>query len=179
MGSVFCAETRGTGESVDDCTALPVRGCPPIGDRALFDKSCARWAHLPDTDYREPREVWLDGTSLHPIVDDDGQGESQRCHGRVALYLFNPFLVNPTASRVEIALFGATVVSWRTGMSCSTNAEGELTATAGTGTERLWMSSLSNREGKAPIRGGIPLAFPQVGSRRMAARMRDWLGLRV
>ena len=28
--------------------------------------------------------------------------------------------------------------------------------------EKLWMSSLSCRDGSGPIRGGIPIAFPQV-----------------
>ena len=45
---------------------------------------------------------------------------------------------------VDVALYGATVVSWRTG-----------------GTERLWMSSLSRMDESGPIRGGVPIAFPQ------------------
>ncbi|KAJ8612257.1 hypothetical protein CTAYLR_002901 [Chrysophaeum taylorii] len=44
----------------------------------------------------------------------------------------------------RVALFGATVISWRTGAR-----------------DRLWMSSLSARDGSAPIRGGVPIAFPQ------------------
>ncbi|KAJ1451615.1 galactose mutarotase-like domain-containing protein [Pelagophyceae sp. CCMP2097] len=44
----------------------------------------------------------------------------------------------------EVALFGATVLSWRCG-----------------GAERLWVSSLSAMDGSAPIRGGVPIAFPQ------------------
>lgn len=44
----------------------------------------------------------------------------------------------------DIFLFGAHVTSWVTN-----------------GRERLWMSTLSPKDGRAPIRGGIPIAFPQ------------------
>ena len=40
--------------------------------------------------------------------------------------------------------FGAHTVSWQVG-----------------GEERTWMSGLSKLDGSAPIRGGVPLAFPQ------------------
>lgn len=45
----------------------------------------------------------------------------------------------------RVALLGATVISW-----CTSN-----------GRERLWMSSLSSRDGVNAIRGGVPIAFPQ------------------
>lgn len=47
-------------------------------------------------------------------------------------------------SSLELFLFGAHIVDW------SVN-----------GVERLWISSLSAMDGSAPIRGGIPIAFPQ------------------
>lgn len=43
-----------------------------------------------------------------------------------------------------VAKFGATVIKWE----CC-------------GAERLWISTLSPMDGSAPIRGGIPIAFPQ------------------
>ena len=48
-------------------------------------------------------------------------------------------------SSCKLYLYGAHITSWETN-----------------GKERLWMSSLSCLSGKAPIRGGIPIAFPQV-----------------
>lgn len=47
----------------------------------------------------------------------------------------------------EVYLFGAHVVSWQTA-----------------GVERFWMSSLSAMDGSGPIRGGVPIAFPQFAS---------------
>ena len=49
---------------------------------------------------------------------------------------------------VDIAFFGAHIVSWKT-----PGAAGAV--------ERLWMSSCSPVDGSAPIRGGIPIAWPQ------------------
>merc|ERR1712070_1341837 len=49
-----------------------------------------------------------------------------------------------TTSTARIYLFGAHVTSW----TCY-------------GREMLWMSSLSNFDGSAPIRGGVPIAWPQ------------------
>lgn len=60
-------------------------------------------------------------------------------------------------SVVQVALYGATVVSWRTGVrGDDLGARGPTS-----GEERLWTSSLSARDGSAPIRGGVPIAFPQ------------------
>jgi glucose-6-phosphate 1-epimerase len=58
----------------------------------------------------------------------------------------------PSGSRatLEMCLFGAHVTSWK----CFTSSDCH-------GNEYLWMSSLSNLDGSAPIRGGIPIAFPQ------------------
>jgi len=62
-----------------------------------------------------------------------------------------------TWSVVRVALYGATVISWRTGVrGDDLGARGPTT-----GAERLWMSGLSARDGSAPIRGGVPIAFPQ------------------
>ena len=50
---------------------------------------------------------------------------------------------------VDVALFGAHICSWKT------------PGTAGQPVERLWMSSLAHMDGSAPIRGGIPIVWPQ------------------
>jgi len=47
-------------------------------------------------------------------------------------------------AKVEVWTFGAHTVSWQVD-----------------GVERTWMSGLSKMDGSAPIRGGVPLAFPQ------------------
>lgn len=47
-------------------------------------------------------------------------------------------------AKVELWTFGAHVVSWQV-----------------EGVERTWMSRLSKMDGSAPIRGGVPLAWPQ------------------
>ena len=48
-----------------------------------------------------------------------------------------------------MALFGAHITSWTT------------IGAAGLPVERLWMSSCLAMDGSAPIRGGIPIAWPQ------------------
>ncbi|KAJ1959907.1 hypothetical protein IWQ62_004426 [Dispira parvispora] len=55
-------------------------------------------------------------------------------------------LTHPTGASCEIKTFGATVTSWKVH-----------------GQERLFLSRLSDLEGNKPIRGGIPLVFPQFG----------------
>ena len=52
-------------------------------------------------------------------------------------------------SSVDVALFGGHVTSWKT------------VGADGNAVERLWLSSLSAMDGTAPIRGGIPIAWPQ------------------
>lgn len=47
-------------------------------------------------------------------------------------------------AKAELWTFGAHTVSWQVD-----------------GVERTWMSGLSKMDGTAPIRGGVPLAFPQ------------------
>ena len=47
-------------------------------------------------------------------------------------------------AKVQVWTFGAHTVSWQVD-----------------GVERTWMSGLSKMDGSAPIRGGVPLAFPQ------------------
>ncbi|KAL2018393.1 hypothetical protein VTK56DRAFT_871 [Thermocarpiscus australiensis] len=54
----------------------------------------------------------------------------------------------PTGERVEVLLYGATVVSWR-------DAAGE---------EKLWVSEAAAVDGSRPVRGGIPLVFPVFGT---------------
>lgn len=49
----------------------------------------------------------------------------------------------PTGDSVEVLLFGASVISWKTA-----------------GKERLWLSSAAKLDGSKPVRGGIPVVFP-------------------
>lgn len=50
----------------------------------------------------------------------------------------------PTGEQVEVLLYGATVISWK-----SSN-----------GKENLFLSSNTHLDGIKPVRGGIPLVFP-------------------
>lgn len=50
----------------------------------------------------------------------------------------------PSGESVEILLYGATVVSWK-------SADGK---------ENLFLSSKAHLDGSKPVRGGIPLVFP-------------------
>lgn len=52
--------------------------------------------------------------------------------------------VLPTGESVEVMLYGATVISWK-------SASGE---------EKLWLSEAAKLDGSKPVRGGIPLVFP-------------------
>ncbi|KAL9606885.1 MAG: hypothetical protein Q9167_008134 [Letrouitia subvulpina] len=53
----------------------------------------------------------------------------------------------PTGESVQILLYGATVVSWK----------------SATGNENLFLSSKAHLDGSKPVRGGIPLVFPVFG----------------
>ena len=50
----------------------------------------------------------------------------------------------PSGESVTVLLFGATVISWK----------------SGDGTENLWLSSKADLSGKKAVRGGIPVVFP-------------------
>ena len=50
----------------------------------------------------------------------------------------------PTGERVEVLLYGATVVSWK----------------SANGKENLFLSEKAHLDGSKPVRGGIPLVFP-------------------
>ncbi|KAI7335703.1 galactose mutarotase-like protein [Hortaea werneckii] len=52
----------------------------------------------------------------------------------------------PTGDSVEVLLYGATVVSWKSN-----------------GKENLWVSSAAKLDGSKPVRGGIPVVFPCFG----------------
>jgi glucose-6-phosphate 1-epimerase len=52
--------------------------------------------------------------------------------------------VLPTGESVEVLLFGATVLSWKTAA----------------GQEKLWVSEAAKLDGSKPVRGGIPIVFP-------------------
>jgi len=53
----------------------------------------------------------------------------------------------PTGESVEILLYGATIVSWKTA----------------NGDEKLWLSEAANLDGSKAVRGGIPVVFPVFG----------------
>ncbi|KAL9584315.1 MAG: hypothetical protein Q9212_002196 [Teloschistes hypoglaucus] len=53
----------------------------------------------------------------------------------------------PTGERVDVLLYGATVISWK----------------SANGTENLFLSSKAHLDGSKPVRGGIPLVFPAFG----------------
>ncbi|MDO9405116.1 MAG: D-hexose-6-phosphate mutarotase [Polaromonas sp.] len=57
----------------------------------------------------------------------------------------------PAGDRVRIALHGAHVLSW----------------TTADGTERLYLSPKAHLDGRNPIRGGVPLCFPQFNQREL------------
>lgn len=57
-------------------------------------------------------------------------------------------------SECRLFTFGAHITSWKVVSDPPDPA-------APQGQEMLWMSSLSALDGSAPIRGGIPIAFPQ------------------
>ncbi|KAF2766628.1 galactose mutarotase-like protein [Teratosphaeria nubilosa] len=52
----------------------------------------------------------------------------------------------PTGDSVEVLLFGATVYSWKS-----------------SGRENLWLSSAAKMDGSKPVRGGVPVCFPNFG----------------
>ncbi|GAB7349423.1 hypothetical protein MBLNU459_g8536t3 [Dothideomycetes sp. NU459] len=52
----------------------------------------------------------------------------------------------PTGDSVEVLLYGATVLSWKSN-----------------GKERLWLSEGASLDGKKAVRGGIPVVFPVFG----------------
>ncbi|KAI9665940.1 MAG: hypothetical protein M1821_003875 [Bathelium mastoideum] len=52
----------------------------------------------------------------------------------------------PTGESVEVLLYGATVISWKSG-----------------GVENLWLSEKAALDGSKPVRGGIPVVFPVFG----------------
>ncbi|EGP88419.1 unnamed protein product [Zymoseptoria tritici ST99CH_1A5] len=54
--------------------------------------------------------------------------------------------VLPTGDSVEVLLYGASVISWKTN-----------------GKERLWLSTAAKLDGSKPVRGGIPVVFPAFG----------------
>ncbi|KAL8738385.1 MAG: hypothetical protein Q9181_000807 [Wetmoreana brouardii] len=53
----------------------------------------------------------------------------------------------PTGERVDVLLYGATVISWK----------------SANGKENLFLSSKAHLDGSKPVRGGIPLVFPVFG----------------
>jgi len=50
----------------------------------------------------------------------------------------------PSGESVEVLLFGASVVSWK----------------SAAGAENLWVSDAAKLDGSKPVRGGIPVVFP-------------------
>ncbi|KIY52740.1 glucose-6-phosphate 1-epimerase [Fistulina hepatica ATCC 64428] len=60
---------------------------------------------------------------------------------------------HPKGSSTEILLYGATVLSWKSGSPKDH-----------TPVERLFVSSTASLDGSKPVRGGIPVVFPCFGS---------------
>jgi glucose-6-phosphate 1-epimerase len=80
-------------------------------------------------------------------------------HGQPALRLHGP-----QGSEATVSLFGAQVLSWRTP----------------DGRERLYLSEQARFDGASAIRGGVPVCFPQFGTRgplprHGLVRTRAWL----
>jgi len=71
-------------------------------------------------------------------------------NGLSKVVLSLPSSSSSSSSSAEVYLLGATITSWKTG--------------SGAGVEHLFLSSQSHFDlAKKPIRGGIPLVFPQFG----------------
>jgi len=70
-------------------------------------------------------------------VDITGEGGSQKVVASL-----------PSGESVEVYLFGATVTSWKSN---------------GGQTENLWVSEAADLTGNKPIRGGVPVVFPNFG----------------
>lgn len=70
-------------------------------------------------------------------VDIIGEGGSQKVVASL-----------PSGESVEVHLFGATVTSWKSN---------------GGKTENLWVSESADLTGNKPIRGGVPVVFPNFG----------------
>ncbi|KAI0778185.1 galactose mutarotase-like protein [Trametes elegans] len=62
-------------------------------------------------------------------------------------------LEHPKGSSVEILYYGATVISWKSG-----------SATHPQPVERLFVSGKAALDGSKPVRGGIPVVFPNFGA---------------
>jgi glucose-6-phosphate 1-epimerase len=61
--------------------------------------------------------------------------------------------MNFKGSSVEILFYGATVISWKSATAQNTNL-----------VERLFVSSKASLDGSKPVRGGIPVVFPNFGA---------------
>ncbi|EPQ60813.1 galactose mutarotase-like protein [Gloeophyllum trabeum ATCC 11539] len=70
----------------------------------------------------------------------------QQTNGRV-------ILTHPKGASAEILLYGATVISWKSGSKANS-----------TPVERLFVSSKAALDGSKPVRGGIPVVFPNFGA---------------
>ena len=98
-----------------------------------------------------------------PITDEHGWTEQEA----VPVLTVRDDATDASAS-CTVARFGATVTSWKT-----TRA-----------TQHLWMSSLSAKGCTGPIRGGVPIAFPQFANQGPLslhgfARTQQWEELEV
>jgi glucose-6-phosphate 1-epimerase len=72
-----------------------------------------------------------------PQVDITGTGPSSRVTARL-----------PSGDTVDVLLYGATVISWKS---------------SGGKTENLWLSDKAALDGSKAVRGGIPVVFPVFG----------------
>ncbi|KAK5162760.1 uncharacterized protein LTR77_011191 [Saxophila tyrrhenica] len=79
----------------------------------------------------KPSPITASGTGPQPSV----RVENGRANARL-----------PTGDSVDVLLYGATVVSWKSN-----------------GKENLWVSEAAKLDGSKPVRGGIPVVFPCFG----------------
>lgn len=78
-------------------------------------------------------------------VDIEGQGGSQKVVATL-----------PSGDSIEVLLFGATVLSWKSD---------------GGKTENLWLSDKADVTGSKAVRGGIPVVFPVCLSHGFVVRL--------
>ena len=81
----------------------------------------------------------MDRSNKPAPISPSGTGPQPQVHteqGRVLARL-------PTGDSVEVLLYGATVISWKSN-----------------GKENLWLSKAAKLDGSKAVRGGIPVVFP-------------------
>jgi len=108
---------------------------PPLAVETLPDRAAAAAAAMVDRANR-PQAINAPGAAAPGPSVDISAGS-----GRVAARL-------PSGDSVDILLYGATVVSWKSN---------------GGDTENLWLSEKAALDGSKAVRGGVPVVFPVSG----------------